>query len=646
MVSATELQRVVGIRDHVDGDVLSALTGTCEKYAKGVRELEAHLKDYLDRKEQNLLSLDELGQFEQFMMHGSRTDQDKRVPLQDSKSPDGSGNKRPGNFETPAENKSAKQDVAGERRTVVSPPSTTSSAAKKKSGETYNQRKGKNELTKQTHADLGTRGDFEPSDQKPLGLRSRLTMNEDDFESCPGRYRFMFTPLDERANKLDKHLLSMQEHMALKNKISEDDISAVGIPSPDDVWVCGRVCCESAEGSINKHSVLLEGSGRDSGGRRIKLELQDIPAMSLFPGQIVMAYGVCSSGRSMAVKKLIEGEPLDRPKTSPKQLLEYHHSTRYQGGKALSVMTAAGPFTTADNLDYAPFMDFLSKVLTNKPDLVILLGPFVDSSQPIMASGEMVLKEEDDNGKVTGEHAASFELVFVEKVIRDGINLIFQVAEEDGTDLPTHFVLVPSLLDGHHECVFPQPPFGDRDPVETPYFKEPLGILDIKHSSGDSNKRVHLMPNPCMFRLNEVLFGATSMDAMFNLSQDKVMEKVNTPMERFAGHLLQQHSFSPQFPPPPRALCQLDLRYIKQWTMKANPDVLILPSKLGMGGYITNVMDTLVLNPGTLVRGETGGTYSEMHIHPMAEEELKQHMTDDAITHDVSKRTHTKVIRI
>ena len=98
MVSATELQRVVGIRDHVDGDVLSALTGTCEKYAKGVRELEAHLKDYLDRKEQNLLSLDELGQFEQFMMHGSRTDQDKRVPLQDSKSPDGSGNKRPGNF--------------------------------------------------------------------------------------------------------------------------------------------------------------------------------------------------------------------------------------------------------------------------------------------------------------------------------------------------------------------------------------------------------------------------------------------------------------------------------------------------------------------------------------------------------------------
>ena len=188
-------------------------------------------------------------------------------------------------------------------------------------------------------------------------------MNDSDFENVPNRYKFMFTTLEERAKHLDKHLVSMQEHMAEKNKISGDDISAVGIPSPDDVWVCGRICCESATGSINKQSVLLEGSMRDSGGRRIKLELDDVPAMSLFPGQIVMAYGVCSSGRSMVVKKLIEGEPLDRPRTSPRKLLEYHHTTRYQGGKALSIMTAAGPFTTADSLDYAPFEDFLYKVI-------------------------------------------------------------------------------------------------------------------------------------------------------------------------------------------------------------------------------------------------------------------------------------------
>ncbi len=647
MVSANELQRISDIRDHVDSEVLSALSGTCEKYSKGAQELAQHLKDFLERKEQNILSLDELGTFEQFLMHGSKVNVDKRIPLQDTNSPDSAMKKRSGNFQTPGENKSAKVEAPGEMKSVVSPASASLSAVKKKSGEAYKHRKGKNEITKETHADLGTRGDFEPSDQMPLGLRSRLTFNENDFENVPKRYKFMFTTLEERAKHLDKHLIALQEHMVQKNKISDDEISAVGIPSPEDVWVCGRICCESATGSINKQSVLLEGSLRDSGGRRIKLELSEVPAMSLFPGQIVMAYGVCSSGRSMVVKKLVEGEPLERPKSSPKKLLEYHHSTRYQGGKALSVMTAAGPFTTADNLDYAPFEDFLGKVGSEKPDLVVLLGPFVDSSQPIMASGEMVLPEEDDDRNVVGEHAASFEMVFVEKVIRDGVNALFDYAKEEGDDLPTHFVLVPSLLDGHHECVFPQPPFGDRERVTTPYFKEPLGILDIKHSgAADVHKRVHLMPNPCMFRLNEVLFGASSMDAMFNLSQDKIMEKVKTPMERFAGHLLQQHSFSPQFPPPPKSLCQLDLRHMRHWTMKASPDVLIVPSKLGMGGYITNVMDTLVLNPGTLARGETGGTYSEMHIHPMPEEELKQHVTDDAITHDVSKRTHTKVIRI
>ena len=274
---------------------------------------------------------------------------------------------------------------------------------------------------------------------------------------------------------------------------------------------------------------------------------------------------------------------------------------------------------------------------------MVLVGPFVDTSQPILASGEVYLK--DDDG--INEHAASYEMVFVEKIIRDGINAAFEAVESEGDDLPTHFVLVPSLQDGHHECVFPQPPFGARDEVKTPYFKESLGTFKIHHSDeGGINKRVHLLPNPCMFRINEVLFAVSSMDAMFNLSQDKIMVKVNTPMERFAGHLLQQHSFCPLFPPPPKSLCQLDLRHMKHWTMKTNPDVLIAPSKLGMGGYITNVMDTLVLNPGTLVRGETGGTYSEMHIHPIPEEELKQHVTDEGITHDVSKRTHTKVIRI
>jgi hypothetical protein len=38
----------------------------------------------------------------------------------------------------------------------------------------------------------------------------------------------------------------------------------------------GRICCEAPEGRINKASVLLEGSRRDSGGFRVKLELGEV----------------------------------------------------------------------------------------------------------------------------------------------------------------------------------------------------------------------------------------------------------------------------------------------------------------------------------------------------------------------------------
>jgi len=46
-------------------------------------------------------------------------------------------------------------------------------------------------------------------------------------------------------------------------------------------------------------------------------------------------------------------------------LLEFHHSNIYQGGEPLKVITAAGPFTTSDNLDYAPFVDLMKKSLSS-----------------------------------------------------------------------------------------------------------------------------------------------------------------------------------------------------------------------------------------------------------------------------------------
>jgi DNA polymerase alpha/epsilon subunit B len=166
----------------------------------------------------------------------------------------------------------------------------------------------------------------------------------------------------------------------------------------------------------------------------------------------------------------------------------YH--SRFVTGKPLSVVIASGPFTTSENLDYAPFEDLLAEIVMMKPDVVILTGPFVDITQPILQSGEVEVFSEEE-----GLHQASYEMVFIEKINRDGLGKLYNTDDR----LATHIVLVPSLLDAHHEFVFPQPPFGDRDRVTTSSYKEDFGILNLPNSVG-ANKRVHCMPNPCMFR--------------------------------------------------------------------------------------------------------------------------------------------------
>ena len=160
-------------------------------------------------------------------------------------------------------------------------------------------------------------------------------------------------------------------------------------------------------------------------------------------------------------------------------------------GRPLSVIMAAGPFTTSDNLDYDPLKDLLLKALETQPDVLILTGPFVDVSQKILESGDIQLKSYE-NDEVVGTHSATYEMVFIECVIRDCIASMYL----NNDRLATHIILVPSLYDAHHEFVFPQPPFGDRDEVQTKFYDEKFGILNIPHTKEGDRKRVHLMSNP------------------------------------------------------------------------------------------------------------------------------------------------------
>ncbi len=302
----------------------------------------------------------------------------------------------------------------------------------------------------------------------------------------------MFTTIDERARALDRHLLRLQNHFCGVLQIPIEDLQPVGTASQETVWVCGRICCDTAQGKLNDKSVQLEGCRRD-GGRRVLLKLDQNLPYSLFPGQVVLAEGVSSTGREFVAKRVISNIPQPKSQVDPNELLKYQYSKSFQGGAPLSVVVAVGPFTTSDNLEYEPLRELLGKMLDKKPDVLILVGPFVDASHSSLADGVAKLVNEETNV----EKILSYEMIFIKKIISECLDEFFN----EEPDIPTNIILIPSLLDAHHEHVFPQAPFGDRDPVKTPFYEEHLGTLDVPYSKDtDMRKRVHLLPNPSMFR--------------------------------------------------------------------------------------------------------------------------------------------------
>ena len=360
-------------------------------------------------------------------------------------------------------------------------------------GVSYSKRTNAGQVVQSLNASLPNRGTFTSSSAKPLGMRCKVTANHDDFENVDSRYRYMFTTLEERSRAMEKHLLIVQKDMCAMLGIDESLVQSLASTSQELAWYCGRICCD-AEGKLNAASLLLEGSYRDSNGKRVVLDVSELGSYSLFPGQILLVEGINSSGNKVVAKRIIDGCHKPKNTMTTKQIMEYHHSSSHQGGEPLEIMVACGPFTTSDNLDYAPLLDLLRKVITRKPDVLILVGPFVDITQPLLTNGEVTIGDED------GRHDATYEMVFVECVVRDCIQALFNSEDEFGR-IHTNIVLVPSLLDGHHEFVFPQPPFGDRDKMQTGYFEDALGELKIPFSkSSDPLKRVHLLPNPTMFR--------------------------------------------------------------------------------------------------------------------------------------------------
>ncbi|MCO5578485.1 hypothetical protein L7F22_032327 [Adiantum nelumboides] len=406
--------------------------------------------------------------------------------------------------------------------------------------------------------------------------------------------RFMFDRTEDKFNVLEKRIKNFSEILADSEGLAVDN--QVSVESQERTFVVGMVCCDG-EGHLNDKSVLLQGSAEYSSGHRVRLDLNMLEGFSLFPGQIIGVDGHNHSGHCLVASRIVMSAKDDLLESqgphAKRQVLDGSgSSTAPKASKTLSMVVAAGPFTTSDNLAYEPLVELLDFARKKQPNLLLLMGPFVDSEHPQIKLGAA---------------DRTFQQIFMDEVG----SRIEEYCEEMGSG--ARVVLVPSVRDCHHDFVFPQSPFV---------------VAELK----DPEHQVTLLGNPGVFSVNELVIGCCTIDALRHLSSEEAsrvpLGATSDRLARLASHIIGQRSFYPLYPPP--AGVPLDLsRSSEALQLPQQVDILVTPSDLSPFVKPLSLpvkesqagSKTLCINPGRLAKGMYGGTFTDMVVTLMPDDQ-------------------------
>ncbi|KAI0785210.1 DNA polymerase alpha/epsilon subunit B-domain-containing protein [Abortiporus biennis] len=400
-------------------------------------------------------------------------------------------------------------------------------------------------------------------------------------------YRYMYEKLSERSELLDDQIEDIAD--IIKDHYGVMDFGDPGLATEEEVVVVGRITLDgdsSSSGSvkINEASIALESSRSMGSGVRVQVKFnhdfkitqcrRGPPTVGIFPGAIVALKGKNGGGGWFAVSEVLTIPPLHHDKVSSTTGDE----------SAFTMFVAAGPFTSDADLQYKPWQAMLAKVKSEQPDVVLLIGPFIDHGHSLVRQGEMDITPWE-----------LFKSTFVDNL-------------KDFLDLkPSATVLiVPSVKDILSDHVaYPQSAFS----YET---------------CGDP--RIRLLSNPCQFSLNGLSFAVTSVDVLFHLRKEEFVKRAQDtstsadgdvkmssnnseadPMANLCRHLVEQRSFYPIFPVPNDLMHEVNLDVTHSDFLKFGgekgecPDVLVTPSRLKY--FVKSVDDITAVNPSFLTKG-------------------------------------------
>ena len=331
------------------------------------------------------------------------------------------------------------------------------------------------------------------------------------------------------------------------------DLTQLSFTTSEEVVGIGRIVCDG-DGKLNSKSILFQ----TLGGETLPLELDACPSYALFPGQTVAVKGTNPGGGRIFATEVFNGA------NAPLSVIECP-----ENAGVLTVFMASGPFMTNDGTSLKPFQDLINSIKQVRPHVLIITGPFLDSRNEKLLSSEEPLSQ------------------IFEGMILTLSNL--------SNDLNVNTFVLPSPREATHLNVYPVCPFN-------------ITKFDI-------SKKLHLMPDPCMFSVNGVVFGVTATDSVFHISFQECSKSSSSKdsldrISRLVSHLLQQQSFYPMHPAHNEVSIDLDLMPLYQMTVQ--PHILLLPSDLSP--YVKKVDGCIAVNAGSTVKGQAAGSYGMLYI--------------------------------
>jgi DNA polymerase alpha subunit B len=375
--------------------------------------------------------------------------------------------------------------------------------------------------------------------------------------------------------------------------LKPEDLSLVPphVPSQDRVATIGRIALE-VEGSPSEDALMIEGPF----GKRVKLDVSKLASACFFCGQVLMLIGSNPTGSCFVVQQTITLPAQPLPRTLRSKLASFHQDALCMGGKHMSIVVASGPFTLQSNLSFEPIKELFDYVRRTAVSAVILTGPFLDHSHPM-------LQPSVTNGAIDPV-----------LMLKEVFNIIRTQANEAGI-LCCVSPSIADACDGGNSflSVYPQCRFN-------------------RYVTGEDSQFFKSLSNPYTIALNEVVISVSGEDCLKALRQASITRACPDGMAQLARFMIQSRSFQPQFPVA-EGLC-MDPSQRHQVALPVTPDILVTPSVLNP--FCKNVDEcvsfstsdvnvpffncrfcrSLVINPGRLSKGNSPGTFCRLTLHP------------------------------